>query len=184
MSAIEFFSPFSNGGFENYFKIITRRDRFYLSHRLSSVNTSPDRKSFPLEPPKLPGPGCSATKRDIAMKSKILSSLVVVGLSVVCDSISTVRAAQVDWLLNPAPFKAMVNFDSAKHELTLENGLTSRTLRLEPNAATVDYRNLVTGEQLLRAAWPIARRSLKMKRSAASFSSGVRSLLTPVGAMN
>ncbi|MCY3023830.1 MAG: hypothetical protein NTW87_33040 [Planctomycetota bacterium] len=63
---------------------------------------------------------------------------------------------QVDWLVDPLPFKARVRFEAARHELVLENGLTSRTLRLAPNAATVDFRNLVTGEQLLRATGPEA----------------------------
>ncbi len=65
-------------------------------------------------------------------------------------------ALSTDWLVNPAPFKAQVRFDQAKHELILENGLCSRTLRVAPNAATVDYRNLVSGEQILRATGPEA----------------------------
>jgi hypothetical protein len=63
----------------------------------------------------------------------------------------------VDWLINPAPFKAKIAEDPNRHELTLENGLFRRTLRLAPNVATVDYTNLVSGEQLLRAAGPEAR---------------------------
>ncbi len=65
-----------------------------------------------------------------------------------------------DWLVNPTSFKSNVTFDGVKHELVLENGLTSRTLRVTPNAATVDYRNLVTGEQMLRAVGPEARVTL------------------------
>ena len=63
----------------------------------------------------------------------------------------------VDWLVNPAPFKAKIAEDPARHELTLENGLIRRTFRLAPNAATVDYRNLVSGEQMLRATGPEAK---------------------------
>jgi len=62
-----------------------------------------------------------------------------------------------DWLVDPTPFRAVVRLDEAKHELTLANGLVSRVLRLAPNAATVDYRNLVSGEQLVRATGPEAR---------------------------
>jgi hypothetical protein len=65
-----------------------------------------------------------------------------------------------DWLINPAPFLAQIHFDAGKHELTLENGLTRRTLRLAPNAATIDYSSLVTGEQMLRATGPEARVTL------------------------
>ncbi|MFI5378585.1 MAG: hypothetical protein ACHRHE_04755 [Tepidisphaerales bacterium] len=70
---------------------------------------------------------------------------------------AAVATPAVDWLVNPASFKAQVRADDAKHELTIANGLTRRTLRLAPNAATIDYRSLVTGEQLLRATGPEAR---------------------------
>jgi hypothetical protein len=66
----------------------------------------------------------------------------------------------VDWLVNPAPFKATIREDQARQELVLENGLFRRTLRLAPNAATVDYQSLVTGEQLLRAVGPEAKVTL------------------------
>ena len=71
---------------------------------------------------------------------------------------ATASAAEppVDWLVNPAPFKAKITENPARHELTLENGLVRRTFRLAPNAATVDYRNLVSGEQMLRATGPEA----------------------------
>jgi len=65
-----------------------------------------------------------------------------------------------DWLVNPAPFRASVRENTDLHELVLENGLVRRTLRLAPNAATVDYQSLVTGEQLLRAVGPEAKVSI------------------------
>lgn len=67
-----------------------------------------------------------------------------------------VLQTQPDWLIDPTPFKASVGQDQARQELVLENGLVRRALRLAPNAATVDYRSLVTGEQLLRATGPEA----------------------------
>jgi hypothetical protein len=86
---------------------------------------------------------------------------VVVMAAVLPISLETLRAATVappmDWLVDPAPFKAEVSFDPVKHDLILANGLTRRTLRLTPNAATIDYSNLVTNEQLLRATGPEAR---------------------------
>jgi hypothetical protein len=66
----------------------------------------------------------------------------------------------VDWLVNPSSFKARVEMDPSKNQLVLDNGLVRRTLRLAPNAATVDYLNRVTGEQLLRAVGPEARVTL------------------------
>jgi hypothetical protein len=38
-----------------------------------------------------------------------------------------------DWLINPAPFKAGISFNSERNELALENGLVRRTLRLSPS---------------------------------------------------
>jgi hypothetical protein len=65
-----------------------------------------------------------------------------------------------DWLVSPAAFKAEITESKAEHSLTLENGLVRRVFRLAPNAATVDYRNLVSNEQLLRATGPEAKVTL------------------------
>jgi hypothetical protein len=62
-----------------------------------------------------------------------------------------------DWLVNPAPYKARVSEDKNTGNLTLENGLARRVIRLAPNAATVTLENLVSGEHLLRAVAPEAR---------------------------
>jgi hypothetical protein len=69
---------------------------------------------------------------------------------------ATLNAAAPDWLLNPAPFKAKVVFNEATGDLTLENGVARRVIRLKPNAATIDLENLTTGEHLLRAVGPEA----------------------------
>ncbi len=65
-------------------------------------------------------------------------------------------AAPADWLVTPGPYKAAVEADAALGTLRLSNGLVERTFRLQPNAATVDFRNLVTGETMLRAVRPEA----------------------------
>ncbi len=57
-----------------------------------------------------------------------------------------------DWLLNPNSFEAMVT--QTEHEVTLSNGLIRRVFRTTPNAATVGFDNLMTGETLLRAVRP------------------------------
>ena len=67
----------------------------------------------------------------------------------------------VDWLVDPTSFKAIIRFDEAKKQLCLENGLVRRVLRIAPNAATIDYKSLTTGEQLLRATGPEARVTLQ-----------------------
>jgi hypothetical protein len=61
-----------------------------------------------------------------------------------------------DWLLDGGPFKARVNAGQDGREVTLENGLVRRVLRLTPNATTVSFDNLMTGESFLRAVRPEA----------------------------
>lgn len=64
--------------------------------------------------------------------------------------------AQADWLLNPEPYKATLKKEAQNNDLTLTNGLLSRTFRTAPNAATVRLDNLMTGEALLRGVKPEA----------------------------
>ena len=62
----------------------------------------------------------------------------------------------VDWLINPAPYKAQVHVNQDRSEVVLSNGLIKRTLRLKPNAATVAMEDLVSGQSLLRGVKPEA----------------------------
>jgi len=62
-----------------------------------------------------------------------------------------------DWLIDPAPFTARIATNTATHEVALDNGLVRRVFRLEPNAATVAFDNLMTGEPMLRSVRPEAR---------------------------
>ena len=68
---------------------------------------------------------------------------------------SNLTAAQGDWLIDPAPFRAVIS--SNANSLVLENGLVRRVIRLAPNAATVAYDNLMTGETIIRSVRPEAR---------------------------
>ena len=74
--------------------------------------------------------------------------------------------SRTDWLIDPSPFKAGVSLTASENEegrtreITLSNGLISRTFRLEPNAATVGFDNLMTGDALLRGVKPEARVTL------------------------
>ncbi len=61
-----------------------------------------------------------------------------------------------DWLIDPRPFLAKVTTGRDMKEIVLENGLVRRVIRLEPDAATVAFDNLMTGESLLRSARPEA----------------------------
>ncbi|HUC86149.1 MAG TPA: hypothetical protein VL970_13215 [Candidatus Acidoferrales bacterium] len=72
-------------------------------------------------------------------------------------SASAITAAgRSDWLIDGSPFKAEITTNAQKHELVLDNGLLRRVFRLTPNAATVSFDNLMTGESILRAVRPEA----------------------------
>ena len=86
-----------------------------------------------------------------------------VKLAILFLSILAARAgapASADWLIDPASFTARIATNPAKHEVTLDNGLVRRVFRLEPNAATVAFDNLMTGESMLRSVRPEARLEL------------------------
>ncbi|MBM3216626.1 alpha-galactosidase [Candidatus Poribacteria bacterium] len=61
-----------------------------------------------------------------------------------------------DWLVTPVTQPVRLSEDSARHEIALENGLIRRTFRLTPNAATIEYRNLITDANALRGVKPEA----------------------------
>jgi len=64
--------------------------------------------------------------------------------------------AAADWLLDPSPYAARVESRAGGRDIVLTNGLIERRIRLSPDAATVEYRNLRTGEAILRAVRPEA----------------------------
>ncbi|WP_160713353.1 alpha-galactosidase [Chitinophaga solisilvae] len=64
-------------------------------------------------------------------------------------------AQQPDWLISNKPYKAAVT--EKNKEIVLSNGLASRSFRISPNVICTDFRNLTSGEQLLRAVKPEAR---------------------------
>jgi hypothetical protein len=67
------------------------------------------------------------------------------------------EAGGSDWILHGAQYKASVQTDGVRHEVTLSNGLVRRRFRCTPNLACVSYVNLITGENLIRAVEPEAR---------------------------
>ena len=82
----------------------------------------------------------------------LLSGVVAFAVSVVV----AVAGDSPDWLIDGSAYKAAVHRTSDTGELVLENGLVRRTFRLVPNAATVAFDNLVTGETLIRGVKPEA----------------------------
>ena len=67
----------------------------------------------------------------------------------------TPSTAKADWLINATSFPARI-VNPNNRELSLTNGLVSRTFRLAPNAATVAFDDLINGESLLRSVRPEA----------------------------
>jgi len=72
-----------------------------------------------------------------------------------CGILQT-RAAAADWLLDNSPYKARIEVSDDGREAILSNGLIRRVLRLKPNAATVAFDDLRTGQSLLRGVKPEA----------------------------
>lgn len=69
-----------------------------------------------------------------------------------------------DWLISTGFYPAVIKPDAEGKNLLLSNGLVTRTIRLIPNAATVDFRNLMTGEEIVRAVRPEAILEIDGKR--------------------
>ena len=65
-------------------------------------------------------------------------------------------AERPDWLLDGTAYQAQIQIAEQRHEVALDNGLVRRVFRLAPNAATVAFDNLMTGESFLRAVRPEA----------------------------
>jgi len=61
-----------------------------------------------------------------------------------------------DWLVENVNTAASIYKNDNNKDITISNGLLSRTFRLTPNCATIDYRNLSTGESLIRGVRPEA----------------------------
>jgi hypothetical protein len=61
-----------------------------------------------------------------------------------------------DWLVVPVKTPTRLLQHPEKHEIVLTNGLMSRTFRLAPNFATVDYTNLITDAPVIRCVKPEA----------------------------
>lgn len=70
-------------------------------------------------------------------------------------SFTAKRANGADWLLDSSPYRAEIKF-THENDLVLSNGLAERRFRLSPNLTTVSFKNLVTGEELVRAVSPEA----------------------------
>ncbi len=69
---------------------------------------------------------------------------------------STLSIETSDWLIKPVTQKAGVYLSPDKKDIILYNGLVKRTFRMSPNVVCTDYKNMNTGQQLIRAVMPEA----------------------------
>jgi len=63
---------------------------------------------------------------------------------------------ELDWLVVPVDRPVQLKQCLDKNEITLTNGLISRTFRISPNFATIDYTNLMTNASVIRGVKPEA----------------------------
>jgi hypothetical protein len=61
-----------------------------------------------------------------------------------------------DWLIDPRPYVAKVVQSADGRQIELSNGLVRRVIRLRPDAATISFDNLMSGESLIRSVRPEA----------------------------
>lgn len=66
------------------------------------------------------------------------------------------QLTQKDWLVDPGGFAAGIYSSTDKKTIILYNGLVKRSFLLSPNLVCTDYKNMVNGQQLLRAVMPEA----------------------------
>lgn len=68
-----------------------------------------------------------------------------------------------DWLVQPVKTNAAIYVSPDKKDLILYNGLVKRSFRLSPNAVCTEYKNMMNGQQILRAIKPEASLTLNGK---------------------
>ena len=67
-----------------------------------------------------------------------------------------IDGVEQDWLVKKVDLPSDIFQGENEKEIMISNGLISRTFRLSPNCATVDFKNLVNDETLLRGVSPEA----------------------------
>ena len=91
------------------------------------------------------------------MNHKIIPVIVYTVFAWVTAGNVSAKPVDIDWLITSPKQSTSLITNKQRREITLTNGLISRTWRLSPNAATVGFENLMTGESLLRGVKPEAR---------------------------
>ncbi|MBM3237681.1 alpha-galactosidase [Candidatus Poribacteria bacterium] len=83
------------------------------------------------------------------------AALLLAGTALVSDK-EVEKRVKLDWLVAPVDKSVKLKQCPTKNEIILTNGLISRTFRLSPNFATIDYTNLMTGASVIRGVKPEA----------------------------
>ena len=83
--------------------------------------------------------------------------LSLISLSATAQSLKNTEPLSTDWLIGQTSANAEINLSKDGKDLILTNGLVKRSFRLAPDLVCTEYKNLVTGQQLLRAVKAEAR---------------------------
>jgi len=90
----------------------------------------------------------------IRMNTKILTLCLCTGLNFLSCS-RDIKQDKADWLIDNSGYLSRLD-KQENDRIILSNGLVSRTFLLKPNAATIGFDNLETGQALLRGVNPEA----------------------------
>ncbi|MFD2203777.1 alpha-galactosidase [Shivajiella indica] len=94
--------------------------------------------------------------------SKIFNSLISLFFLAFAYSCNLPKDSNEDWLIDGQSRKAEINIID-NNEIQMSNGLVQRTFFMGPNLACIDFTNLMTGSQILRAVIPEASVTLDGK---------------------
>lgn len=94
----------------------------------------------------------------MVLRNKILRNVRNCKLIVVLLVVGAVSGNPIseDWLVKQIKEPVTIEKSLDGKEIILSNGLISRTFRIQPNAATIAYDNLMTGESIIRGIKPEA----------------------------
>ena len=98
-------------------------------------------------------------------KQIILTAVFLLHFSInSCNTADYTKKMKSDWLIGNTLYKAKISISDNLKDITICNGLVERVFRIEPNVACTGYKNLVNGQQLLRAVKPEAELVINGKK--------------------
>ncbi len=90
--------------------------------------------------------------------NKSILTITVLLLFIAVNGFSQMSAEPKDWLIENSAYNATITLENK--DIVLDNGLVQRKIRIAPNAATIEFKNKVTGETMLRSIKPEAEITL------------------------